>query len=129
MVAVKCVNTANSTARAGSVILKSSTGVTYQFPVWTNLFTTSAGTSAGMAEFDIINGYIICPYASRNIKTSNFLNPTEGGTADNLTNTGGGILKCANWQKMTSLTVSSLDQDASFYFNAGSRVVVWGCKA
>ena len=129
MVSVKCVNTANSAARAGSVILKASSGTTYQFPVWTNLFTTSAGTSAGMAEFDIINGYIICPYASRNIKVSNFMTSTEGGTADNLTNTGGGILKCSNWKNMTSLTVSSLDQDANFYFNAGSRVMVWGRKA
>lgn len=129
MVAVKCVNNANSASRAGSVILKSSNGTTYQFPVWTNLFTTSAATSAGMAEFDIINGYIVCPYATRSINVSNFLSPTEGGTADNLVNTGGGILKCANWQSITSLTVSSLDQDANYYFKAGSRVIVWGCKA
>ena len=127
MVAVKCVNSANSAARAGSVILKASSGTTYQFPVWTNLFTTSAATAAGLAEFDIINGYIVCPYATRNIKTSAFLSSTEGGTADNLTSTGGGIMKCT--KEITSLTVSSLDQDASFFFNSGSRVIVWGCKA
>lgn len=129
MVAVKCVNNANSSARAGSVILKSSNGTTYQFPVWTNMFTTSANTSAGMAEFDIVNGYIACPYATRSINASNFLSPTDGGTADNLVSTGGGILKCVNWNDITSLTVSSLDQDANYYFKAGSRVVVWGCKA
>lgn len=127
LVAVKCVNSANSAARAGSVIFKASNGTTYQFPVLTNLFTTSAATAAGMAEFDIIDGYIICPYASRNIKTSNFMSSTEGGTADNLTNTGGGIMKCTN--DISSLTVSSLDQNSSFYFESGSRVFVWGCNA
>ena len=126
-VVVKCVNSANSSARAGSVIFKASTGTTYQFPVWTNLFTTSAGTAAGMAEFEIINGYIVCPYAIRSIKTSNFMAFAEGGTADNLTSTGGGILRCTN--AITNLSISSLDQDSSFYFGVGSRVFVWGCNA
>ena len=126
-IVVKCVNSANSAARAGSVIFKASqTGTTYQFPVWTNLFTTSAGTAAGMAEFEIINGYIVCPYAIRSIKTSNFMAFAEGGTADNLTSTGGGILRCTN--AIDDLTISSLDQDSSFYFGVGSRVFVWGCN-
>ncbi len=126
-VVVKCINSANSAAKTGSVIFKSSTGTTYQFPVWSNLFTTSASNSAGMAEFDIINGYIVCPYASRSIKTSNFMAFAEGGTADNLVPVGGGILRCTN--PITSLTVSSLDQDSTYYFGVGSRVFVWGCNA
>lgn len=126
-VAVKCVNSANSTARAGSTIFKATDGTLYQFPIWTNLFTTSASTSAGMAEFEVIDGYLVCPNATRSIKTSNFISPTEGGTADNLVATGSGIIKCS--KTLSNLIISSLDQDSSFYFGVGSRVIVWGCMA
>lgn len=127
MVTVACVNDGNI-SKSGSVIFTASNGTIYQFPCWTNMFSTTAGTiSAGLAQFDIINGYIVCPNASRHIRTSNFLSSTEGGTADNLTSTGGGIMKCTN--SLSTLAVSSLDQDSSCYFGVGSRVIVWGCKA
>lgn len=128
MVAVSCVNDGSNISKSGSVIFTASSGKTYQFPCWTNLFSTSTDvSSAGMAWFDVINGYLVCPYASRNIRASKFLSSTEGGTADNLTSTGGGIMKCT--KPLTTLAVSSLDQDASCYFGVGSRVMVWGCKA
>lgn len=127
MVAVACVNDGNI-SKSGSAIFTASNGTTYQFPCWTNMFSTTAGAvSAGLARFDIIDGYIVCPNASRHIRTSNFLSSTEGGTADNLTSTGGGIMKCTN--ALSTLAVSSLDQDSSCYFGVGSRVIVWGGKA
>ena len=126
-VVVKCVNNTNSAARAGSAIFKATDGTSYQFPVWTNLFTTSASTSAGMAEFEIIDGYLVCSNATRSIKTTSFLSSSEGGTADNLVATGSGIIKCS--KTLSGLVVSSLDQDSNFYFEAGSKVIVWGCMA
>ena len=127
-VAVKCVNTSgNSAARAGSIYISTQTGVKYQFPVLTNLFTTSANTSAGMAIFNRVGDYLVCPYAARNINASGFLKTSLGGTADNLTPTGGGIMRCTS--PISSVIVSSLDQNSSYYFGAGSQVLVWGWNA
>lgn len=127
-VAVKCVNTSgNSAARAGSIYISTQTGVKYQFPVLTNLFTTSASTSAGMAIFHRVGDYLVCPYAARNINASGFLKTSLGGTADNLTPTGGGIMRCIS--PISSVIVSSLDQNSSYYFGAGSQVLVWGWNA
>lgn len=127
-VAIKCVNTSgNSAARAGSIYISTQTGVKYQFPVLTNLFTTSANTSAGMAIFNRVGDYLVCPYAARNINAPNFLETSLGGTADNLTPIGGGIMRCIS--PMSSVIVSSLDQNSSYYFGAGSRVMVWGWNA
>lgn len=127
MVAVSCVNDGTNISKSGSVIFTGTHGQTYQFPCWTNMFSTTANaTSAGIAQFDIIYGYIVCPTALRSIRTSNFLTAGEGGTADNLTSTGGGIMRCTD--DLTTLAVSSLDQDASCHFGVGSKVMVWGCK-
>ena len=127
-VAIKCVNTSgNSAARAGSIYISTQTGVKYQFPVLTNLFTTSANTSAGMAIFNRVGDYLVCPYAARNINAPNFLKTSLGGTADNLTPIGGGIMRCIS--PMSSVIVSSLDQNSSYYFGAGSQVLVWGWNA
>jgi hypothetical protein len=127
-VAVKCVNTSgNSVARAGSIYISTQTGVKYQFPVLTNLFTTSANTSAGMAIFNRVGDYLVCPYATRNINAPNFLKTSLGGTADNLTPVGGGIMRCIS--PISSVIVSSLDQNSNYYFGAGSQVLVWGWNA
>lgn len=127
MVAVSCVNDGTNISKSGSVIFTGEHGTTYQFPCWTNMFSTSSNvTSAGIAQFDIIYGYIVCPTALRSIRTSNFLTAGEGGTADNLTSTGGGIMRCTD--DLVTLAVSSLDQDASCNFGVGSKVMVWGCK-
>ena len=125
-VAVLCVNSSN-VAKTGSVIFTANNGTTYQFPVWTNLFSTSAQNTAGLAQFKIIDDWIICPYASRHIKAPEYLTSTEGGTAVNLTGVGSGVMKCTS--PISTLAVSSLDQDSSCYLRAGSRVIVWGWKA
>ena len=128
MVAVACVNDGSNVSRSGSAIFKSDDGTTYQFPVWTNLFSTSTdATSSGIAQFEIMDGYLMCPYASRGIRTTNFFSDADGGTADNLAMTGSGLLKCT--KDIKYLTVSSLDQSTTCSFGVGSRVIVWGCKA
>lgn len=127
-VAVKCVNTnGNSAAKAGSIYISTQSGVKYQFPVLTNLFSTSANTTAGFAIFNRVNDYLVCSYAGRHINAPNFLKTPLGGTADNLTPVGGGIMRCIS--PMSSVIVSSLDQNASYYFGSGSRVMVWGWNA
>ena len=125
-VVVKCVNDGtNTTSKNGSVTFTSTNGTTYQFPCWTTMFTNAAYTSGNMATFEINDGWLICSDATRILKTSNFLG-TEGGTADNLPSTGSGIMRCTN--SLSKMMVSSLDQDANYYFLEGSRVIVWGCS-
>lgn len=126
-VVVKCVNDGtNSTSKNGAVTFTATNGTTYQFPCWTTMFTNADYTSGNMATFEINNGWLVCPNASRILKTSNFLG-TEGGTVDNLPATGSGIMKCTN--ELSTMMVSALDQDTNYYLLAGSRVIVWGCNA
>ena len=129
MVAIKCVNDGgNSTSKQGSVSFIATDGTTYQFPVWSTMFSSSDDITANMGWFDVIDGWIVCSNASRNTSAFNFLmNDTEGGTADNLAGIGGGMMKCT--KPLYSMMVSALDQDVRYHFNAGSRVIVWGCNA
>lgn len=125
-VAVKCVNDGtNSTSKNGAVTFTATNGTTYQFPCWTTMFTNAAYTSGCMATFEVNDGWLVCPNASRILRTNNFLG-TEGGTVDNLPATGGGIIKCTN--PLSTAMVSPVDQDANYFFLAGSRVIVWGCN-
>lgn len=127
MVAVKCVNDGtNSTSKHGSVTFTSTNGINYRFNIWSTLFTNAAYTSGAMATFEINDDWLICSNATRILKSSNFLG-TEGGTVDNLNNTGSGIAKCTN--PLSTMMVSAVDQDANYYFLTGSRVIVWGCNA
>ena len=127
MVAVKCVNDGtNSPSKHGGVTFTSTNGVNYQFNLWSTLFTNAAYISGAMATFEISDGWLICPNATRILKSSNFLG-TEGGVADNLNNTGSGIMKCTN--TLSTMMISNTDNDSNYYFLAGSRVMVWGCKA
>ena len=127
MVAVKCVNDGTErSSKQGSITFISSTGTQYQFPVWTAMFTNTEETTGNMGWFEIMDGWIICSNASRNLETNNFLSSTEGGTADNLAGIGGCMMKCT--KTLSSIMISALDQDEDRYFNAGSRVIVWGCK-
>lgn len=129
MVAIRCVNdTTNApTTRYGSAIFTATNGTTYQFPVFNSMFSASSNTSATLGFFNIIDGWIICPQVARSVKYADFLSVAEGGTATNMNGMGGGVMKCTN--ALSTMTVSSLDQAADFYFGVGSRVVVWGCKA
>ena len=128
MVAVKCVNDGtNRSSKQGSITFTSLTGIQYQLPVWTAMFTNTEETTGNMGWFEITNGWIVCSNASRNLQTTNFLGGTEGGTADNLAGIGGGIIKCT--KTLSTIMVSALDQDEDCYFNVGSRLIVWGCNA
>lgn len=127
MVVVKCVNDGtNSPSKHGGVTFTSTNGVNYQFNLWSTMFTNAAYTSGAMATFEISDGWLICPNATRILKSSNFLG-TEGGVADNLNNTGSGIMRCTN--TLSTMMVHNTDNDSNYYFLAGSRVMVWGCNA
>ena len=126
MMAIKCVNdtTNASTTRYGSAIFKATNGTTYQFPVFNSMFFGSETTTASIGFFEFIDGWIVCPQVVRSIKYSDFLTSTEGGTCTNMNNMGSGLMKCTN--PLSTVTVSSLDQNADFFFGVGSRVIVWG---
>lgn len=127
MIAVKCVNDgSNSTAKNGSVTFTATNGTVYQFPIWTSVFSNADYTAGCTARFEITDSWLICTDASRLLKSSNFLG-TEGGTADNLSSTGSGIMRCTN--SLSTMMISALDQNTNYYFCEGSRAIVWGCKA
>ena len=129
MIAIKCVNNDNNQAsKQGVATFIAINGTTYQFPAWSTMFSNSNDITANMGWFDIVDSWIICSNASRNTNAFNFLmNDIEGGTADNLAGIGGGMMKCTN--PLNTMMISALDQDVNYYFDAGSRVIVWGCNA
>jgi hypothetical protein len=127
MVAIKCVNTTKSSGGiSGAFVFKGSGSTTYAFKnILPNLIKNTTGTSGGMAIFKIVNGFIICENAMRAQSAENILSSTEAYGADNLTPVGGGIITCA--APVTTLMVSNGNMSSSYYYGAGSRVIVWGC--
>ena len=111
-------------SRNGSAIFKCANGKNYQFPVWANMFSKSINTVYVMATFNLVDGWLICPCASRLIGDATTFEDTEGGTAGSLAPTGSGMMKCTS--PLSTLTISSLDQNSNYYFGMGSRVIVWG---
>lgn len=111
-------------SRAGSAIFKCANGKNYQFPVWANMFSKSINTVYVMATFNLVDGWLVCPCASRLIGDATTFEDTEGGTAGSLAPTGSGMMKCTS--PLSTLTISSLDQNSNYYFGIGSRVIVWG---
>lgn len=128
-IAVKCVNDGtNSTSKNGAATFTSTNGVTYQFPVFSTMFSNSVSTTGSVGIFEIIDGWIMCTCSPRTLRANNFLpSEGEGGTADNLANSYAGLLRCTN--TLSTLMISAVDQNTDYYLNAGSRVIVWGCKA
>ncbi len=127
-VLVRCYNDGDSiSSRTGSAIFTAENGKSYQFPVWTNMFSNSINTVSTMAHFKLVDGWLVCPFASRLIGEVDIFDTTEGGTAGNLTPTGSSMMKCTS--PLSTLTVSSLDQNSNYYFGSGSRVMVWGWNA
>ena len=114
-------------SRNGSAIFKCENGKSYQFPVWSNMFSKSINTVYTMATFNLVDGWLVCPCASRLIGDANTFEDTEGGTAGSLVPTGSGMMKCTS--PLSTLTISSLDQNSNYYFGMGSRVMVWGWNA
>ena len=126
-VLVRCYNDGDSiNSRAGSAIFTCTNGKTYQFPVWSNMFSKSINTVYTMATFNLVDGWLVCPYASRLIGDASTFED-EGGTAGNLSLTGSGMMKCTS--QLSTLTISNLDQNSNYYFGMGSRVMVWGWNA
>ena len=126
-VLVRLYNDGDSiSSRAGSAIFTCANGKTYQFPVWSNMFSKSINTVYTMATFNLVDGWLVCPYASRLIGDASTFED-EGGTAGNLALTGSGMMKCTS--QLSTLTISSLDQNSNYYFGMGSRVMVWGWNA
>lgn len=124
-VLVRCYNDGDSVgSRNGSAIFTCENGKTYQFPVWTSMFSSSINTVSTMATFNLVDGWLVCPYASRAIADIDVFTETEGGTAGNFALTGSGMLKCTS--PLSTLTISNLDQNKNYYFGMGSRVIVWG---
>ena len=124
-VLVRCYNDGDSVgSRNGSAIFTCQNGKTYQFPVWTSMFSSSINTVSTMATFNLVDGWLVCPYASRAIADIDVFTETEGGTAGNFALTGSGMLKCTS--PLSTLTISNLDQNKNYYFGMGSRVMVWG---
>ena len=127
-VVVRCYNDGDSYGdRTGSAIFKAQNGKSYQFPVWTNMFSKSISTVSAMADFELTDDWLVCPNASRLVGEIDIFDTAEGGTAGNLISTGSGILKCTS--PLSTLTISNLDQNSKYYFGIYSRVMVWGCKA
>ena len=127
MVAVKCVNTTNTTStRAGAVIF-SGNNQDYAFNnIFSNLLKKDTTISGAMAKFRIVDGFIICESAMRAINADGILSDIEGEGFDLMASVGGGLIKCTN--TVTTMTVSSAAQSAEHYYGVGSRVIVWGCK-
>ena len=128
-VLVRCYNDGDShTTRTGSAIFTAKNGKSYQFPVWAEMFTKSISTVHAMAQFNIIDGWLVCPSASCLTSSSiDIFSSIEGGTAGNLIPTGSGMMRCTS--PLSTLTISNLDQNSNYYFGMGSRVMVWGWKA
>jgi hypothetical protein len=127
MVAVKCVNTTNTTnTRAGAVIFTGN-NQDYAFNnLFSNLIKNGTTTSGAMAKFRIVDGFIICETAMRAITADGILSDTEGAGIDTLAPVSSGLIKCTN--AVTTMTVSSAAQSATHFYGVGSRVIVWGCK-
>lgn len=130
MVAIKVVNTTDSAGTTGGAVtfVGQNTGNSYAFRnILPDLIKNTTGTTGGMAIFKIIDGFIICENAMRSTSATNMLSTTEAAGADNLVPVGGGVIACTD--KIVHFYVGNTNSSKTHYFGAGSRVVVWGCKA
>lgn len=129
IVVVKCVNTTNTAStRAGAVYFTGSNSQDYAFNnLFSNLLKNGTTTSGAMAKFRIVDGFIICETAMRAITADGILSDTEGAGFDTLAPVSSGLVRCTN--TITTMAVTTAGQSATHYYGAGSRVIVWGCKA
>lgn len=130
MVAIKAVNTTSSAGNTGGAItfVGQNTGNSYAFRnILPDLIKNTTGTTGGMAIFKIIDGFIICENAMRSTSAENMLSTTEAAGADNLVPVGGGVIACTD--KIAWFYVGNTNSSKTHYYGAGSRIVVWGCKA
>ena len=133
-VAIKCANTNDSAGSSAADIAfveylgDSGETITYSFfGLFGNLISKGTTITAAMAEFTVVDGFIICDNALRSTSASNMFAAGEGQGAWNMTSVGGGLLTC--YGAVSEMRVSSAYSSETHYFGAGSRVIVWGCKA
>lgn len=127
-VAIKCVNSTNSAGTlAGEISFKGISEVNYYFfNLFPNLFTKSSNISSAMVEFTMVDGYIFCDNVLRSTTAENMLSNMEGHGVWNMTNLGGGIMTC--FDPLVTMNITAANDETQYYFGAGSRVMVWGCK-
>lgn len=128
-IAIKCVNVAESAGTtAGSVYFVSQSGGNYctfstLFP---SLITNTSGVSAAMAEFSIIDGFIVCENALRSTNAPNMFSTAYNKGEWGLTSVGGGMMVCNN--VIQQIGVATTNNSDSHFYGAGSRLIIWGCK-
>ena len=127
-VAIKCVNvTASAGTTAGAVMFTGEDGMEYSFSsLFGNLITNTAGTAGAMAEFTIMDGFIICDNALRSTSAPNMLSNEYGQGAWGLTNVGGGLIACD--VPVYAMKIATTNLSTTNYYGKGSKVIVWGCK-
>lgn len=128
-VAIKCVNT---TASAGtSAVEVAFVGEGYVHYYFSNLFpsliTSGTSTSSAMAEFAMADGFVFCDNVLKSSTANNMFSNGEGMGVWNMTSLGGGVMTCNS--PFFSMDVAAANDSMDHYFGAGSRVIVWGCKA
>lgn len=128
-VAIKCVNvTASAGTTSGAVIFTDEFGMDYSFSsLFGNLITNTVGTAGAMAEFTVVDGFIICDNALRSTSAANMLSNTDGQGAWNLTSVGGGLITCSG--ALETMNIATTNLSTTHYYGTGSKVIVWGCKA
>lgn len=127
-VAIKCVNvSASSGTTSGAVIFTGEDGVDYSFStLFGNLISKTSGTAGAMAEFTIVDGFIICDNALRSTSAADMLSTTSGKGAWGLTNVGGGLISCD--VPVYAMKIATTNMSTTHYYGSGSKVIVWGCK-
>lgn len=128
-VAINCVCTAETTTSTGAaIVFTCENGNDYVFAnVLNNMIRNSAATTAGTADFLVMDTHLVCENAYRTLTAVDMLSNEEGSGADNLAACGGGaFIKCTS--PISTMMVTNSNQSDSVYYYAGSRVMVWGCK-
>ena len=128
MVAIRCANTTSTAGGiSGAIVFEDGNGKDYSFTnILPNLIRNVSEVSGGLAIFRIVDGFIICENAMRALSASNMLSDTNGLGADNLTPSGGGVVKCSN--PISTMMISNATLSSDYYYGSGSRVIVWGCR-
>ena len=128
MVAIRCANTTSSAGGiSGAIVFEGDNGKDYSFTnILPNLIRNVSEVSGGMAMFKIMDGFIVCENAMRALSASHMLSDTDGLGADNMTPLGGGVIRCSS--AISTMIVSNATLSNSYYYGAGSRVIVWGCR-
>lgn len=128
-IALKCVNVAESAGvAAGSVNFQSKSGGSYYrfSTLFPNLISNASGTSAAMAEFSIVDGFIVCENALRSTNAPNMFSTAYNQGEWSLTSVGGGLIVCPN--PVGYINVAVTNNSESHFYGAGSRLIIWGCK-